>query len=96
MADYRAYIVGEDGHFLDCEARRHNDDRAAIDWAKQLVSGRVIELLVRRAFRCQVRAQAGITAKLLTLGRNNLPPSRMYFLCATNVPNSTKGLSITR
>jgi len=37
MADYRAYIVGEDGHFLDCEARRWMDDRQAVEWAKQLV-----------------------------------------------------------
>jgi hypothetical protein len=44
MADYRAYIVGEDGHFLDCEARTCRDDRAAVEWAKQLVSNRVIEL----------------------------------------------------
>jgi hypothetical protein len=44
MADYRAYIVGEDGHFLDCEARPHNDDREAIEWAWQLVNGRAIEL----------------------------------------------------
>jgi hypothetical protein len=43
MADYRAYIVGEDGHFLDCEATCR-DDRAAVEWAKQLVSSRVIEL----------------------------------------------------
>ena len=44
MADYRAYIVGEDGHFLDCESRRCRDDSSAIEWAKQLVGGRAIEL----------------------------------------------------
>jgi hypothetical protein len=44
MADYRAYIVGEDGHFLDCKARTCRDDRAAIEWAKQLVASRMIEL----------------------------------------------------
>ena len=44
MPDYRAYIVGEDGHFLDCEARRWMDDRQAVEWAKQLVAGRAIEL----------------------------------------------------
>jgi hypothetical protein len=37
MADYRAYIVGEDGHFLNCEARTWRDDRQAVEWAKQLV-----------------------------------------------------------
>jgi hypothetical protein len=44
MADYRAYIVGEDGHFINCEARPWKDDRQAIEWAKQLVAGRAIEL----------------------------------------------------
>jgi hypothetical protein len=40
----RAYIVGEDGHFLNREARTWRDDRQAVKWAKQLVDGRVIEL----------------------------------------------------
>ena len=44
MADYRAYIVGEDGHFLDCEARTCSDDHQAVEWAKQLVDGPLIEL----------------------------------------------------
>jgi hypothetical protein len=63
MADYRAYIVGEDGHFIDCEARPSNDDRAAIEWAKQLVSSRMIVALVRRALRCQVRAPARVAGR---------------------------------
>ena len=61
MADYRAYLVGEDGHFLDCEARPCNDDRQAVEWAKQLVGGRAIELWCG-SLRCQARAQAGIEA----------------------------------
>ena len=44
MADYRGYIVGADGHFLDCEARICTDDRAAVGWAKQPVASRLIEL----------------------------------------------------
>jgi hypothetical protein len=44
MADYRAYLVGEDGHFIDCDARRCIDDSQAVEWAKQLVDGRAIEL----------------------------------------------------
>jgi hypothetical protein len=44
MADYRAYIVGYDGHFSDCEARPCKDDRQAIEWAKQLVKSYAIEL----------------------------------------------------
>jgi hypothetical protein len=31
MADYRAYIVGEDGHFLDCKARTRSDGHAAVE-----------------------------------------------------------------
>jgi hypothetical protein len=44
MADYRAYIVGEDGHFSDCHGRICSDDRDAVEWAKQLVDGLAIEL----------------------------------------------------
>ena len=44
MSHYRAYIIGQDGHFiksviLDCA----NDD-AAIESAKQLVDGHDVEL----------------------------------------------------
>jgi hypothetical protein len=58
MADYRAYIVGHDGHFSDCEARSCDEDRDAIEWARQLIRLRD-RALVRRAFRCQAGAQAG-------------------------------------
>ena len=54
MADYRAYIVGEDGHFIDCEAHPSNDDRAAIEWAKQLVSSRMIELWCGERFVARI------------------------------------------
>jgi hypothetical protein len=50
MADYRAYIVGEDGHFSDCHARICSDDRDAVEWAKQLVDGLAIELLCGERF----------------------------------------------
>jgi hypothetical protein len=36
--------MGHDGHFNDCEARRWIDDSQAVEWAKQLVDGRAIEL----------------------------------------------------
>jgi hypothetical protein len=44
VPDYRAYIIGRDGHFhcslpLDCA-----DDEAAIVAAKQLVDGHDVEL----------------------------------------------------
>jgi hypothetical protein len=44
MADYRAYTIGQDGHFSDCEARPWDEDRDAIEWAKQLVKSHPIEL----------------------------------------------------
>lgn len=44
MTYYRAYIIGQDGHFkgavnLDCA-----DDTAAVESAKQLVNGHDVEL----------------------------------------------------
>jgi glycine cleavage system regulatory protein len=44
MVDYRAYIIGLDGHFyrsvsLDCV-----DDAAAVEQARQLLDGHDIEL----------------------------------------------------
>jgi hypothetical protein len=47
MPYYRAYIIGRDGRFdrameLDCD-----DDKAAMESAKQLVNGRDVELWQR-------------------------------------------------
>ena len=44
MSQYRAYVIGKDGHFekaveLDCA-----DDQAAQEYAKQLVDGHDVEL----------------------------------------------------
>jgi hypothetical protein len=44
MTYYRAYLIGDDGHFhkaidLDCK-----DDEAAIESARQLVDGHDVEL----------------------------------------------------
>ncbi len=44
MADYRAYTIGHDGHFSDHQARSCDEDRAAIEWAMQLVTDNAIEL----------------------------------------------------
>jgi hypothetical protein len=44
MPEYRAYIVGRDGHFLGCEAFvSENDDKAA-EQAHLLVDGHDVEL----------------------------------------------------
>jgi len=44
MADYRAYTVGEDGHFINFRAFSCDNDPDAIVWAKQLVDGHPVEL----------------------------------------------------
>jgi hypothetical protein len=44
MPDYRAYIVGEDGHFVGYEPLVCPNDAEAIEKAKRLVSGRDVEL----------------------------------------------------
>jgi hypothetical protein len=44
MAEYRAYIVGTDGHFASFRAFVCNDDGDAIIWAEQLVDGHDVEL----------------------------------------------------
>ena len=54
MADYRAYTVGEDGHFLDCEARHCKDNSQAIEWARQLIAGRAIELWCGERFVARI------------------------------------------
>jgi hypothetical protein len=44
MAQYRAYAVGIDGHFVGFEALVCADDAEAIEKAKRLVDGHDIEL----------------------------------------------------
>jgi hypothetical protein len=42
--EYRAYSVGQDGHFTAFHAFRGADDSEAIVWAKHLMDGYDIEL----------------------------------------------------
>jgi hypothetical protein len=44
MADYRAYIVGRDGHFITYRAFVCENDSEATELANQLVDGHDIEL----------------------------------------------------
>jgi hypothetical protein len=44
MAEYRAYTIGRDGHFIAVKALTCADDAEAIDTAKPLVDGHDIEL----------------------------------------------------
>ena len=44
MTDYRAYTVGDDGHFIGFEPFTCRDDDEAVAKAKRLVDGHDIEL----------------------------------------------------
>jgi hypothetical protein len=44
MAEYRAYVVGNDGHVVSYEPLVCESDADATVWAKQLVDGHDIEL----------------------------------------------------
>jgi hypothetical protein len=44
MADYRAYVVGDDGHFVSFERFACRDDGEAIAKAKRSVDGHDVEL----------------------------------------------------
>jgi len=44
MAEYRAYIMGEDGHISSYRAFVCDGDADAMIWAKQLFDGNDIEL----------------------------------------------------
>jgi hypothetical protein len=44
MAEYRAYIVDPDGHFVSFRAFLCASDANATVWANQLVDGRDVEL----------------------------------------------------
>lgn len=44
MAEYRAFTIGSDGHFVGFEPTVCDDDTAAIERAKRLLDGRDIEV----------------------------------------------------
>jgi hypothetical protein len=47
MPDYRAYLVGSDGHFFKSVVLDAPDEAAAVEAAKQLVDGHDVELWQR-------------------------------------------------
>jgi hypothetical protein len=47
MPDYRAYIIGRDGHFSSSVPFECADDTEAMEQAKQLVDGHDVELWQR-------------------------------------------------
>jgi len=44
MAEYRAYVVGDDGHFVSFEGFACQDDAEAVAKAQRLTDGHDIEL----------------------------------------------------
>jgi hypothetical protein len=44
MPDYRAYVVGSDGHFVSFEGFVARDDAEAIEQAKRVVNRFAVEL----------------------------------------------------
>ncbi len=62
MAEYRAYIVGADGHFEGFEPLICSDDTEAIKKAAGLVAGRDVELWCRermvRRLKVELRGKA--------------------------------------
>ena len=50
MAEYRAYVVGHDGHFIRFESLICADDAEAIEKAKRLVDVHDVELWSRERF----------------------------------------------
>jgi len=58
MSDYRAYIIGPDGHFVRAEfLHDHIDDATAIKAAEQLVDGHDVELWDRDRMVIRLKAK---------------------------------------
>jgi hypothetical protein len=66
MADYRAYTIGFDGHFVGCEPMICRDDAEAIANAMRFVDGHDVELwsgepLVKRFSATKVKGGDAIS-----------------------------------
>ena len=57
MSEYRAYIVGRDGHFASCRAFRCADDTEAVTYARQLVDGQDVELWSGERFIVRLQSE---------------------------------------
>jgi hypothetical protein len=57
VTDYRAYVVGHDGHFVSYRAFVCDDDSDAIIWAKQLVDGHDVELWSGERFITKIESK---------------------------------------
>ena len=57
MPEYRAYVVGSDGHFINVVALECGNDAEAVEHAKQVVDGHDVELgrVPVRSLRCRTK-----------------------------------------
>jgi hypothetical protein len=74
MAEYRAYTVGDDGHFSGYEPLVCGDDAEAIELARRLFNGHDIELW---CLERMVTRLAAITEK--NVGYRTLEPEHFRF-----------------
>jgi hypothetical protein len=61
MTGYRAYIVGQDGHFISATELECADDEAALKYAKQLVNGHDVEIWSGPRFIARLDVGGGIS-----------------------------------
>jgi hypothetical protein len=73
MAEYRAYTVGHDGHFIGFEPLVCADDAEAIEHAKRYVDGHDIELW--SGDRLVTRLEAKTKIKLVGTQMQQRPPA---------------------
>ena len=57
MAEYRAYVVGDDGHIVSFRAFICDTDAGATVWAKQMVDGHGVELWSGERFVLKLEAK---------------------------------------
>jgi hypothetical protein len=62
MNEYRAYIVGTDGHFESYRGVRCADDSEAVIWAKQLLDGQPVELWSGARFVVRLDSQGELVS----------------------------------
>jgi hypothetical protein len=60
VSEYRAYVIGNDGHFISFRAFVCGNDEDATVWAKQLVDGHDIELWSGKRLVIRLNRQRGI------------------------------------
>ena len=76
MAEYRAYLVGDDDHFVAFRAHVFDSDTDATVWAKQLVHLHDIELWSGERFVVRLnRAAIHVAKRFIDKAIKPTPPS---------------------